>query len=304
MESFLDMPAWYRYRASEHRFVKTSLAKKAVSDMSDVEVTRETCVSKDGTKVPMTVLRRKGAKLDGKNPTIVYGYGGYNVSVKPQLRKWMPAWLEQRGVIAVANLRGGGELGAAWHDAGKLTRKQNVFDDFAACAKTMRDLGYATPEHLAAHGRSNGGLLMGASIVQQPSLFRAVVSGVGIYDMLRVELSANGAFNVTEYGTVKDEAQFRALRAYSPLHNVEDGAQYPAVLFTTGANDPRVDAYHSRKMTARLQAATGSGRPVLLRASADVGHGMGSPLSAEIEETTDMLAFLFHELGVPVTATK
>ena len=304
LESFLEMPAWYRYRASEHRFVKTTMAKAPVSDMSDVEVQRETCTSRDGTKVPMTVLRRKGTKLDGANPTVLYGYGGYNISVKPQLRKWMPAWLEQRGVIAIANLRGGGELGAAWHDAGKLTKKQNVFDDFAACAKTVADLGYATPEHLAAHGRSNGGLLMGAEIVQHPELFRAVVSGVGIYDMLRVELSANGAFNVTEFGTVKDEAQFRAMNAYSPLHNVKDGTAYPAVLFTTGANDPRVDAYHSRKMTARLQAATSSPRPILLRASADVGHGMGSPLAADIEETADMLAFLFHELGVKVTPMK
>jgi prolyl oligopeptidase len=304
MESFLDTPAWYRYRASEHRFVKTTMAKAAVADMSDVEVQRETCTSKDGTKVPMTVLRRKGTKQDGTNATVLYGYGGYNVSVKPQLRKWMPAWLEQRGVVAIANLRGGGELGAAWHDAGKLTKKQNVFDDFAACAKTLGDLGYATADHLAAHGRSNGGLLMGAEIVQHPELFRAVVSGVGIYDMMRVELSPNGAFNVTEYGTVKDEGQFRAMNAYSPLHNAKDGVAYPAVLFTTGANDPRVDAYHSRKMTARLQAATSSTRPILLRASADVGHGMGSPLSADIEENTDMLAFLFHELGVKVTPVK
>jgi prolyl oligopeptidase len=304
MESFVEMPAWYRYRASEHRFVKTTMAKAPVSDMRDVEVQRETCTSKDGTEVLMTVLRRKGAKLDGTNATILYGYGGYNISLKPQLRKWMPVWLEQRGVVAIANLRGGGERGAAWHDAGKLTKKQNVFDDFAACAKTLGDLGYATPEHLAAHGRSNGGLLMGASIVQHPEMFRAVVSGVGIYDMLRVELSSNGSFNITEFGTVKDEAQFRALHAYSPLHNVKDDTAYPAVLFTTGANDPRVDPYHSRKMTARLQAATSSARPVLLRASADVGHGMGTPLAADIEETTDMLAFLFHELGVKVTASK
>jgi len=304
MESFVEMPAWYRYRAAEHRFVKTSMAKAPVSDMSDVEVQRETCTSKDGTKVPLTVLRRKGTQLAGLNPTVLYGYGGFNVSVKPQLRKWMPAWLERRGVVAIANLRGGGELGAAWHDAGKLTKKQNVFDDFAACARTLGELGYATPQHLAAHGRSNGGLLMGAEIVQHPELFRAVVAGVGIYDMLRVELSANGVFNVTEFGTVKEEAQFRALSAYSPLHNVKDGVAYPAVLFTTGANDPRVDAYHSRKMTARLQAATTSTRPILLRQSADVGHGMGSPLQADIEETTDMLTFLSHELDLTAATPK
>lgn len=298
LESYLDAPAWYRYRASEHRLVKTAMAKAAPADMSDVEVARETCTSKDGTKVPMSVLRKKGIKLDGSSPALLTGYGGFGVSRKPRLRPWYRVWLERGGVFAEANLRGGGEMGAVWHDAGKLTRKQNVFDDFAACAQALVDLGYTKPAQLAANGRSNGGLLMGAEIVQHPQLFRAVVSGVGIYDMLRVELHPNGAFNVTEYGTVKDEAQFRALHAYSPLHNVKEAIAYPAVLFMTGANDPRVDPYHSRKMTARLQAATSSERPILLRASNDTSHGMGTPLAAEIEETTDMLSFLVHELGV------
>lgn len=304
IESYLEPPTWYRYRAGAHRLVKTAMAKAPPADMSDVEVVRETCTSKDGTKVPMTVLRRKGTKLDGSNPALLTGYGGFGVSLKPRLRPWYRAWLDQGGVLAVANLRGGGELGAVWHDAGKLTKKQNVFDDFAACAKSLVELGYTSPSRLAATGRSNGGLLMGAEIVQQPGLFRAVVSGVGIYDMLRVELHPNGAFNVTEYGTVKDEAQFRALRAYSPLHNVKDGTAYPAVLFTTGANDPRVDPYHSRKMTARLQAATSSDRPVLLLASSDTGHGMGTPLGVEIDETTDMLAFLLRELAVEIKPVK
>ena len=304
IESYVEPPAWYRYRASEHRLVKTAMAKAPPADMSDIEVVRETCTSKDGTKVPMSILRKKGTKLDGSNPTLLTGYGGFGVSRKPRLRPWYRAWLEQGGVFAEANLRGGGELGAAWHDSGKLTKKQNVFDDFAACAKSLVDLGYTKPERLAVTGRSNGGLLMGAELVQHPEMFRAVVSGVGIYDMLRVELHPNGAFNVTEYGTVKDEAQFRALHAYSPLHNVKDGTAYPAVLFMTGANDPRVDPYHSRKMTARLQLATTSDRPILLRASSDVGHGMGTPLAAEIEETSDLLAFLFHELGVKVSAPR
>lgn len=304
IESYVEPPAWYRYRASEHRLVKTAMAKAPPADMSDVEVARETCTSKDGTKVPMSVLRKKGTKLDGSSPALLTGYGGFGLSRKPRLRPWYRAWLEQGGVLAEANLRGGGELGAAWHEAGKLTKKQNVFDDFAACAKGLVDLGYTKASSLAITGRSNGGLLMGAEIVQHPELFRAVVSGVGIYDMLRVELHPNGAFNVTEFGTVKDEPQFRALHAYSPLHNVKDGTAYPAVLFMTGANDPRVDPYHSRKMTARLQAATSSDRPILLRASHDTGHGMGTPLAAEIEETTDMLSFLFHELGVKVVAVK
>ena len=300
MESFTDPPAWYRYKATEHRITKTAMAKTSPWDTTDVEVLRETCSSKDGTKVPMTILRRKGIKLDGKNPTILYGYGGYNISLKPRTLKWMPSFLEQHGSVAVANLRGGGELGGEWHDAGKLTKKQNVFDDYAACARTLGDLGYATADHLAGHGRSNGGLLMGAALVQHPEMFRAIVSGVGYYDMLRFELSPNGAFNVTEYGSVKVHPQFNALVVYSPYANVKDGTAYPSVLLTTGANDPRVDPYHSRKMAARLQAATSSTNPILLRASADVGHGMGSPLSADIDETTDMLTFLFHELGVKV----
>jgi len=302
IESFVDPPAWYRYRASEHRLVKTALERKAAFDMKDVEVLRETCTSKDATKVPMSILRPRGVKLDGNLPVLLTGYGGFGVSRKPHLRTWYRAFLDQGGVIVETNLRGGGELGEEWHRAGRLTKKQNVFDDYAACAKAVVDLGYTKPARLAGFGRSNGGLLMGAAIVQHPEMFRVIVSGVGIYDMLRTELSQNGAFNVTEFGTVKDEAQFRAMYAYSPLHNVKDGTAYPAILFVTGANDPRVDPYQSRKMVARLQVATSADRPIVLRASADTGHGGGTPLSAQIEEYTDMLAFLFKELEVPFRA--
>ena len=302
VESFVEAPRWMFYRANEHRLVTTSLTKKAAFDMADVEVVRETCVSKDGTKVPMSVLRKREAKRDGSGHALLTGYGGFGVTLKPRMRATHRVWLDSGGVVAEANLRGGGERGETWHRAGNLTNKQNVFDDFAACAKALVELGYTKPERLAISGRSNGGLLMGASLVQHPELFRVAVSAVGIYDMLRTELSPNGAFNVTEYGTVKDEAQYRALRAYSPLHNVKDGTAYPAVLFMTGANDPRVDPYQSRKMTARLQAATSSDRPILLRASADTGHGMGTPLDAEIEEVTDMLTFLLHEVGARVPA--
>lgn len=297
VESFVEPPRWLLYRAGEHRLLPTPLAKKAAYDMSDVEVVRESCVSKDGTSVPLSVLRRRGATLDGSLPAYLTGYGGFGVTLKPRMRAAYRVWLESGGVVAEANLRGGGERGDAWHRAGNLANKQNVFDDFAACARSLVELGYTKPERLAIAGRSNGGLLMGASLVQHPEMFRAVAAAVGIYDMLRTELSPNGAFNVTEYGSVTDEALFRALLAYSPFHNVKDGVAYPAVLFTTGANDPRVDPYHSRKMTARLQAATSSDRPVLLRASSDTGHGMGTPLAAEIEEMTDVLSFLLHEVG-------
>jgi prolyl oligopeptidase len=305
VESYVEPPKWMLYKSSEHRLVATGLAKKPAFDMNDVEVSRESCVSKDGTRVPMTILKKKSTKmpLDGSMPAFLTGYGGFGVTVKPRMRATFRVWLDHGGVVAETNLRGGGERGEAWHRAGYLTKKQNVFDDFAACAKTLFDLKYTRPERLAIHGRSNGGLLMGAELVQHPEMFRAVATGVGIYDMLRNELSPNGAFNITEYGSVKDEAQFRALHAYSPLHNVKNDVGYPAVLFMSGANDPRVDPYHSRKMTARLQASMPkpterqATHPILLRADAATGHGMGTPLSAEIEETTDMLTFLLHEVA-------
>ena len=297
-ESYTDAPGWFRYAAATKKSTPTVLSQTMPYSMDDVEVVRETYTSKDGAQVPLNVLRKRGLALDGSHPTLLTGYGGYSVSRTPRLRPLNRFWLDQGGVFAEANLRGGGEYGEAWHEAGKLANKQNVFDDFYACAKALEDKGYTKPAHLGIYGGSNGGLLMGAEIVQHPEAFRAVVSMVGIYDMLRVETTPNGAFNVTEFGTVKDEKLFRALFAYSPLQNAKDGVAYPAILFTSGANDPRVDPYHSRKMVARLQRATTSDRPILLRASADVGHGIGTPLGAEIEEAADMYAFVMNELGV------
>jgi len=196
----------------------------------------------------------------------------------------------------LANLRGGGEYGEKWHKAGMLTKKQNVFDDFVACAKYLIEKRYTNPEKLAIEGGSNGGLLMGAVLTQHPELFRAVVSYVGIYDMLRSELFPNGSFNVPEFGTVKDAEQFKALYAYSPYHNVKDGEAYPAVLFLTGDNDGRVDPANSRKMTAILQSATSSNFPILLRTSSSSGHGIGTSLNEEIAEEADVYAFLFNQL--------
>jgi len=296
-ETFIEPPAWYRYDAATGKAARTALFRTSPADFSDCEVIRELAVSKDGTKVPLNIIRRKGLKLDGQNPTILTGYGGYNISLTPRFRVSRKVWLEQGGVIAIANLRGGGEFGEAWHRAGNLTNKQNVFDDFIACARYLIDSKVTSPDKLAIEGGSNGGLLMGAVLTQQPELFRAVVSHVGIYDMLRVELHPNGAFNVTEFGTVKDLKQFQALYAYSPYHRVKDGTAYPAVLLLTGENDPRVDPANSRKMTARLQAATSSKRPVLLRTSAG-GHGLDSSLSERIAQEADVYAFLFDQLGV------
>jgi len=199
--------------------------------------------------------------------------------------------------VPAANLRGGGEFGEGWHQAGNLTRKQNVFDDFEASARRLIELGYTTAPGLAIEGASNGGLLMGAALTQHPELFRAVVSHVGIYDMLRFEKEPNGAFGIPEYGTVEDAQQFRALYAYSPYHHVVDRATYPAVLLTTDANDGRVSPANSRKMAARLQTATSSDRPVLLWTSMGGGHA-GGGLSGRLAQQADVFAFLFDQLGV------
>ena len=296
--SFVQPLAWFQYDAGAGKVTRTALAQTAPADMSDVEVVRTEATSKDGTKVPLTVLKPRGLKLNGNNPTLLTGYGGFNISISPNFSKLSRAWLEQGGVLAIANLRGGSEFGETWHEQGSLTKKQNVFDDFYACAQLLVEQRYTKPARLAIQGGSNGGLLMGAALTQHPEAYGAVVARVGIYDMLRVELTPNGQFNVTEYGTVKDPAQFAALRAYSPYHRVEDGKRYPPTLFTSGANDPRVDPFHSRKMVARLQAATGNGSLILLRESGETGHGMGTPLSAKIEEEVDVYAFLFDQLGV------
>jgi prolyl oligopeptidase len=267
-------------------------------DLSDIEAVREFAVSKDGTKVPVNILRRKGTKLDGNNPTLLYAYGGYGHSMRPGFNFEQRLWFDRGGIYVIANIRGGGEYGEDWHLAGNLTKKQNVFDDFAACAKHLVTRGYTRPEKLAVEGGSNGGLLMGAFLTQNPGLARAVVAHVGIYDMLRVELDPNGAFNVTEFGTVKDPAQFRALHAYSPFHNVKDGTKYPAVFFLAGETDGRVNPANSRRMTARLQAATTSGHPILVRLSSASGHGMGTALTERIAQKADVFAFLFDQLGM------
>ena len=208
------------------------LVRTSPVHFDDTEVVREFATSKDGARVPLNIIRRRGTRLDGSNPTLLEGYGGYGINMQPYfLGAFARAWLDQGGVYVIANLRGGGEYGEEWHQAGRLTTKQNVFDDFIASAQHLIDRKYTSPAHLAAMGGSNGGLLMGAALTQRPDLFRAVVSYVGIYDMLRVELDPNGAFNVTEFGTVKDPDQFKALYAYSPYHHVKDGTAYPAILF-------------------------------------------------------------------------
>jgi prolyl oligopeptidase len=296
-QTYLSPPAWYYFDPASGEIRRTAFARNSPADFGDSEVVREFAVSQDGTRVPLNILRRKGTKLDGRNPTLLTGYGGFGISLTPGFGVTNRVWLDRGGVIAVANLRGGREYGETWHLGGNLTHKQNVFDDFVACARHLVERKYTCPDKLAIEGGSNGGLLMGAVLTQHPDLCRAVVSHVGLYDMLRFEQSPNGVFIATEYGSVKDPMQFRALFAYSPYHHVRDGADYPAVLMLTGENDGRADPAHSRKMTARLQAAS-SARPILLRTNFGAGHGRGTGLSDRIAETADVFAFLFYELGV------
>lgn len=296
-QSFTEPQSWFRIRGADGDPEKTGLSTASPVDFSDTEVVREYATSKDGARVPLNILRRKGARLDHSNPTLLWGYGGFGINLQPVFSPLNRIWLEHGGVYAVANLRGGGEYGEEWHLAGRLTRKQNVFDDFYACGAWLIEHGYTSHEKLALMGGSNGGLLMGATLTQHPDLAKAVVSFVGLYDMLRVERHPNGAFNVTEFGTVKDPEQWKALYAYSPYHHVVNGTKYPAVLLTTGVNDPRVDPANSRKMTARLQAASGSKAPVLLRVT-QAGHGIGSSLDEEMAEQSDVFAFLFDQLGM------
>jgi prolyl oligopeptidase len=296
INTFTQPAAWYRYKLGDDKPHQTALARKSPADFDDIQVTRLFATSKDGTKVPLTVLHKKGVKLDGNNPTLLYAYGGYGISLSPAFNPARRVWFDHGGVYAVANIRGGSEYGAPWHKAAMLTKRQNAYDDFFACARLLIDKGYTNPGRFAIEGGSNGGLLMGVALTQHPELFRAVASHVGIYDMLRVELSPNGAFNVTEFGTVKKSDEFTALYGYSPLHHVKDGGVYPAVLLLTGVNDGRVDPANSYKMAARLQAATSSDHPILLRVTFGSGHGIGASLSEAIQRTADVYAFLFEQL--------
>jgi prolyl oligopeptidase len=252
--------------------------------------------SKDGTKVPMFLLHRRGLKLDSSHPALLTGYGGFASSSTPGFSAVSALWAERGGVFAVANLRGGGEFGEEWHKAGMLGNKQNVFDDFIAAAEWLIANRYTQPPRLAIRGGSNGGLLVGAALTQRPDLFGAVLCTYPLLDMVRYHKFLLAKLWVSEYGSSENPEQFKYLYAYSPYHHVKPGAKYPAVMFVTGDSDTRVDPLHARKMAARLQAATGSGRPVLLLYDTKSGHSGGRPVSKQIEETTDELSFLFGQL--------
>ncbi len=294
-ESFTEPATWWVAARGEAPR-PTALRTTTPVDLSGYEVTREFATSKDGTRVPLNVIAAPGTPRDGTAPALLTGYGGYSISLVPRFDPELLLWLEQGGVYVVANVRGGGEFGEEWHHAGRLAAKQNCFDDFIACADHLHTSGITSRERLAIMGGSNGGLLMGAVLTQRPDIARAVVAAVPVMDSLRAETTTNGRFNTPEYGTVQDPELFTVLLAYSPYHNVVDGTAYPAVLLTAGQNDTRVDAWHAKKMTARLQQATSSDRPVLLRLQS-TGHLAGS-LDQAIDETTDWHAFLFDQLSL------
>jgi prolyl oligopeptidase len=269
-------------------------------DPSRYQVRQVSYPSADGTAITMFIVSRTGLARNGNNPVYLTGYGGFNISMTPAFSRSLLLWLERGGVVAIPNIRGGGEYGESWHQNGMLGRKQNSFDDFIAAAEWLIREKYTRPERLAAAGGSNGGLLMGAVLTQRPELFAAVVVQVPLLDMLRYHRFLIARLWIPEYGSAEDAEQFRWLRAYSPYHHVRDGLAYPAVLLATAESDTRVDPMHARKMAARLQAATGSDRPVLLRLEARAGHGAGKPLNKVLDELTDTWTFVFWQVGVEV----
>src|SRR5579872_3055436 len=269
---------------------------KVPFNSADYETKQVFYRSKDGTQVPMFITHKKGLKLDGNNPTYLYGYGGFDISLTPAFSPASLIWLEMGGVYAVANLRGGGEYGQDWHEAGMKLKKQNVFDDFIAAGEWLVASHYTRPAKLAIGGGSNGGLLVGACLTQRPDLFGAALPAVGVMDMLRFHKFTIGWAWTSDYGSADDPAEFKALYAYSPLHRIKPGTKYPATLITTGDHDDRVVPAHSFKFAATLQAAQGGAKPVLIRIETRAGHGAGKPTAKIIEESADKWAFLVHEL--------
>lgn len=301
-QSYTRPPATYTVAGGTTRLQPTALAQSSPADFSDCEVRREFATAEDGARIPINILLRKGTPQDGTAPLLLYGYGSYGISEEPYFQASLRAWIEQGGIYADASVRGGGEFGDAWHDAARLGTKKRSMDDFAACARYLVKAGYTTRDRLAIQGGSAGGLLVYGTVVHHPDVMRAAIASVGYGDVLRTELSPNGEFNTTEFGTVRDSTLFRQMLAYSPYHHVKAGVAYPSVLALTGVNDPRVESWETYKMVARLQAS-GSRQPVLMRVSFDSGH-VGSSLSEEDRENADMLQFLFDRLGVTYRPVK
>jgi prolyl oligopeptidase len=301
-QSFTFAPSIYRYDLKDgSTSLWTNVAAPSI-DPDAYAVNQEWFASKDGTRVPMFVVHKKGAAKNGHNPTLLTAYGGFNVSLTPTFSRTAYLWMEHGGIYAVANLRGGAEFGEDWHRAGMLEKKQNVFDDMIAAAEHLIAEKYTDKNHLAIQGGSNGGLLMGAMITQRPDLFRAVICQVPLLDMIHYQDFQIAKLWIPEYGTSENAEQFKWLYAYSPYHHVKLGTEYPAILFMTADTDTRVDPMHAKKMAAEMQSEAKNGtsraRPILLRIETKAGHGAGKPVTKQIEEFTDVYSFLFWQLGV------
>jgi len=294
----------YKYNAANG---KSELFRKSKIDFNsdNFESKQVFYKSKDGTKVPMIITYKKGVKLNGKNPTILYGYGGFNISLTPSFSTANAVWMEQGGVYAVPNLRGGGEYGKEWHDAGTQMKKQNVFDDFIAAADYLIANKYTSNDYLAIRGGSNGGLLVGAVMTQRPDLMKVALPAVGVLDMLRYHTFTAGAGWAYDYGTAEENKEmFEYLKGYSPVHNVKKGVKYPATLITTGDHDDRVVPAHSFKFAAELQEKQTGENPVLIRIETDAGHGAGTPVSKTIEQYADIFGFTFYNMGYRILPEK
>jgi prolyl oligopeptidase len=296
--SFHIPPTIYRYDVATGKQTVWSELKVPI-ETAKYEVKQVWYASKDGTKIPMFLAHAKNLKLDGKNPVLLTGYGGFNLNQAPAFSPFAAAWMANGGVYAVANLRGGGEFGEAWHHAGMLEKKQNVFDDFIAAGEWLIQNKYTSPARLAIRGGSNGGLLVGAALTQRPDLFAAVICSYPLLDMVRYQNFLVAKYWVPEYGSSDNADQFKYIYAYSPYHHVKAGTKYPSVLFISGDSDTRVAPLHARKMTALMQAATtGSDHPILLHYDTSAGHSGGTPAGKQIENVTDELGYLFWQLGV------
>lgn len=291
---------WILYNTNNGR-IKTVFEEKPGADYSKVKYSVIDAISKDGTKIPVTIIRIDTLKPDGKRPAIVEAYGGFGIPTRPYFIGSNLLWLENGGILAYANIRGGGEFGEGWHEAGMLDKKQNVFDDMYASAESLVKNKWTDSQHLGLLGGSNGGLLMGAELTQHPEAFKAVASFVGIYDMVRTELFPNGQYNISEYGTSTNEKDFKWLIAYSPYHNIKPHTSYPAVLLETGMNDPRVASWQSRKFAAALENANTSDNPIILITRMNEGHGVTSSFSQRVGNYIAQMTFFAHELGLNMT---
>ncbi|WP_425291158.1 prolyl oligopeptidase family serine peptidase [Spirosoma linguale] len=301
--AFITSAAWtgngliYLYEPAAGRFTDTGFAPKhPVEAKADLESREVLARAKDGTLVPLSIVYKRGLKLTGKNTTLLTGYGSYGRIAYPYFNPLTVAWFEHGGVYAVAHVRGGGENGQQWHSAGQKLNKLNTWNDFIACAEYLIRAGYTAPRYLAREGTSAGGILIGRAITERPEQIRASIINVGMLDALRFETTANGVPNIQEFGTATDSLGFRGLYQMSAVHHVKDGTRYPAVLLTTGLNDRRVDPWQSAKMAARLQAASTSGKPILLRVDSRSGHGAGLAREQEQAKLADTYAFLLEEL--------